>query len=147
MEETRRVRGWTWLDGWRADIRYAFRSMRRAPGTTALALFSLALAIAPSVTVFSIMDRLFLTPVAVKAPAEIVSIGFRDTRPDAAHRYVGKLRGETLLRYFPKYSSRHCLELHKIYVQPGTRGSRQTSSALAWTIESRTRPGCLCGST
>jgi len=86
-EETRSVWGGFSLDTLPADVRYAFRRIGRAPGTAALAAFSLALAFAPSVTMFSVMDRLFLTPVPVKAPQEIVEIEFRDSRPAAAHPY------------------------------------------------------------
>ena len=87
-EDTRSVWGWTALDTWYADVRHAWRRIRRSPGTAALAVLSLALAFAPSVTVFSVMDRLFLTPLPVKAPAEILEIQFRDTRPNANHPYV-----------------------------------------------------------
>ena len=86
-EDTRRVWGWTVLDAWYADVRQAFRRMRRGPGTAALAVLSLVLAFAPSVTVFSVMDRLFLTPVPIKAPGEIVQIEFRDTRPKANYAF------------------------------------------------------------
>jgi hypothetical protein len=67
-EETRSVWGWTALDTWCADVRQALRRMRRSPGTAALAVLSLALAFAPNVAVFSVMDRLFLTPLPIKAP-------------------------------------------------------------------------------
>ena len=86
-EETRGVWGWTALDSWFADVRQAGRRIRRAPGTAALAVVSLALAFAPSVTIFSVMDRLFLTQIAVKAPREIVEIEFRDTRPNSSQPY------------------------------------------------------------
>ena len=87
-EETRSVWGWTALDTWCADVRQALRRMRRSPGTAALAVLSLALAFAPNVAVFSVMDRLFLTPLPIKAPGEIFEIQFRDTRPNASHPYV-----------------------------------------------------------
>ena len=87
-EDTRSVWGWTAFDTWRADVKHALRRMRRSPGTAALAVLSLALAFAPSVTVFSVMDRLFLTPLPVKAPGEILEIRFRDTRPNANHPYL-----------------------------------------------------------
>ena len=86
-EETRGVWGWTALDSWFADVRQAVRRIRRSPGTAALAVVSLALAFAPSVTIFSVMDRLFLTQIAVKAPREIVEIEFRDTRPNSSQPY------------------------------------------------------------
>jgi len=84
-EDTRREWGWAGLDTWRADVRHAFRRIGRSPGTAALAVLSLALAFAPSVTVFSIMDRLFLTPIPIKAPGEIYEIRFEDTRPNATY--------------------------------------------------------------
>jgi predicted permease len=87
-EDTRSVWPWASLDTWYADVRHAFRRIRRAPGTAALAVLSLALAFAPSVTVFSVMDRLFLTPLPIRAPGEIVQILFRDTRPNANHPYL-----------------------------------------------------------
>src|SRR5450759_984033 len=87
QEDTRSVWGWTALDTWYADLRHALRKMRRSPGTAALAVLSLAIAFVPSVTVFSVMDRLFLAPLPVRAPGEIVRIQFRDTRPTAEHHY------------------------------------------------------------
>jgi predicted permease len=87
-EDARSVWGWTALDTWYADVRQALRRMRRSPGTAALAVLSLALAFAPSVTVFSVMDRLFLTPLPIKAPGEIIEIQFRDTRPNANYQYL-----------------------------------------------------------
>jgi len=86
-EDTRSVWGWTALGTWCADVRHAFRRIRRSPGTAALAVLSLALAFAPSVTMFSMMDRLLLTPVPIKAPREIVEIGFRDTQPNTCNPY------------------------------------------------------------
>jgi predicted permease len=82
-EDTRNVWAWAALDTWYADVRQAFRRMRRSPGTAALPVLSLALAFAPSVTVFSMMDRLFLTPLPIKAPGEMFEIQFRDTRSNA----------------------------------------------------------------
>ncbi len=84
-EETRSVWRWASLDTLLADVRHAFRRMQRAPGVTGLAVLSLALAFAPSVTMFSVMDRLFLTPLPVRAPRELVQIQFRDTRPNAQY--------------------------------------------------------------
>jgi predicted permease len=87
-EDTRSVWGWTALDTWCADVRHALRRIRRSPGTAALAVLSLALAFAPNVAVFSVMDRLFLTPLPIKAPGEIFAIQFRDTRPNANFSYL-----------------------------------------------------------
>ncbi len=69
------------------DLKHALRRIGRSPGTSALAALSLALAFAPSVAVFSVMDRLFLAPLPVKDPAEMAEVHFRDTRPDARRQY------------------------------------------------------------
>ena len=82
-EDTRSVWLWTWLDTLYGDVRHAFRRMRRGPGTAALVVLSLTLAFVPSVTLFSVMDRMFLTPLPIRAPGEVVEILFRDVRPDA----------------------------------------------------------------
>lgn len=86
-EDTRAQWRWAALDVWRADLRHALRRVRRSPGPAALAVLSLAAAFAPSVTVFSIMDRLLLTAPGVQAPEEIVAIQFRDRRPTVARPF------------------------------------------------------------
>jgi len=87
MEDTRREWRWAALDTWFADIRQGFRRLRRSPGTSALAVLSLALAFAPSVTMFSAMDHFFLSPLPIKNPAQIVEIQFRDTGPHPKYPY------------------------------------------------------------
>ena len=60
-EDSRSAWSWAYFDTLAADVRHAFRRIRRRPGVAALAVISLAIAFAPSVTMFSVMDRLFLT--------------------------------------------------------------------------------------
>jgi predicted permease len=70
-EGCRDARGARWLiDLWK-DARYALRMFAKNPGTTAVAVLSLALAIGPNATLFSVVDRLFLRPVTVQGSSEI----------------------------------------------------------------------------
>jgi predicted permease len=70
-EGCRDTRGARWLiDLWQ-DARYALRMFARNPGTTAVAVLSLALAIGPNATLFSVVDRMFLRPVTVQGSSEI----------------------------------------------------------------------------
>jgi hypothetical protein len=115
-EDTRSVWGCTALDTWCADVRHALRRIRRSPGTTALAVLSLALAFAPSVTVFSVMDRLFLTPLPIRSPGEIVEIQFRGLALGLAIAFPVALIAAAALAYYsrprtsPAVRRHHCVE-------------------------------------
>ena len=52
------------IDGLRADVRYALRSLGRAPGWTAVALLTIALGVGATTSVFSVADALLVRPVA-----------------------------------------------------------------------------------
>ena len=51
------------LDGLRSDLRYALRSLARAPGWTAVALLTIALGVGATTTVFRIADTLLVRPI------------------------------------------------------------------------------------
>ena len=69
------------------DLRYAFRSLLKSPGFTAVAVLSLALAIGANSAVFTIVNSLFLRPLIPVRPAEVVNVytaraaAERDYRP------------------------------------------------------------------
>jgi predicted permease len=54
------------------DVRYALRTMWRAPAFTAIALLSLALGTGANTAVFSLVHTLLLRPLPVRAPEELV---------------------------------------------------------------------------
>jgi predicted permease len=56
------------------DIRYAFRQMRRAPGFAATAVLTLALGIGASSAIFCLLDGLWLHPLRIPHPGELVRI-------------------------------------------------------------------------
>lgn len=72
VRDTRRV---TWIDDLRRDLAYALRSMRRAPGFTAVAALSLALAIGANSAIFSLVNVLMLRDLPVSRPGELVELG------------------------------------------------------------------------
>jgi putative ABC transport system permease protein len=57
------------------DIRYAFRSMRHTPGFTAAGTLILALAIAATTAVFSVVNAALLRPLPYQDPSSLVSLG------------------------------------------------------------------------
>jgi putative ABC transport system permease protein len=50
------------LDGVRQDVRYAFRTLRRAPGFAAVAILTLAVGIGTTTAIYSVVDAILLRP-------------------------------------------------------------------------------------
>ena len=74
----------TVMSGLAQDIRFGFRALRRRPGFVAAVVGTLALGIGANAAVFSLVDAIFLSPVAVERPQEVVSI-FERMNPTAPH--------------------------------------------------------------
>jgi len=80
QEQCRDSRGVNWIEDLSRDLAYALRSMRRAPGFTAVALLSLALGIGANTAIFSLLDAVMLRSLPVAAPEQLVLIdGFHET--------------------------------------------------------------------
>ena len=87
-EEMREQRAGFRLDGWRKDIMYGLRVLRRSPGFTGVAGLSLALGIGANVAVFSVIDALLLRPLPVANPAALVSFTKIDAASPAVSRFL-----------------------------------------------------------
>jgi predicted permease len=56
------------------DLRYAFRQLRRSPGFAVTAILTLALSIGASSSIFCLIDNLWLHPLHVPHPGELVRV-------------------------------------------------------------------------
>src|ERR1700730_13005293 len=65
---------WGWAADFGRDLRHGLRIWRHSPGSTAIALATLALGVAANVTVFSFVDVLFLKAPAVAHAERLVAV-------------------------------------------------------------------------
>jgi len=69
---------------WMAEVRVALRSLRKEPGSTAVAIAALAVGIAACATVFSVVDGVLLRPLPFRDLDRLVAIWKADpAQPDA----------------------------------------------------------------
>jgi predicted permease len=57
-----------------SDLRFAFRSLAKSPGFTAIAIATLAIAIGVNTAIYSLVNGLILRPLVPYKPAEVVNI-------------------------------------------------------------------------
>jgi predicted permease len=69
---------------WR-DVRYGVRSWWRTPGFTLIVVLTLAIGIGANTTAFSVINTLFLNPLPVDRPSELVTLGAIDEGTASAH--------------------------------------------------------------
>ncbi|MFT3869420.1 MAG: ABC transporter permease [Nibricoccus sp.] len=65
-----------------SDLKFAFRQLAKAPGFSAVAVFTLALGLAVNAVFFSITNDLFFRPLPAKDPDELVIIAKRSSAFD-----------------------------------------------------------------
>ena len=70
-EHQRDTRAFRWIDDARRDTAYAWRTLARTPGFTAVAAATLALGIGATTAIFSLFDAVLLRPLPVDRPGEL----------------------------------------------------------------------------
>ena len=71
-EEARDAWGWTWIDRFGQDLRYAARTLRKSPGFTVMAVLMLALGTGVNIAAFGFFDFMVLRPLNVRDPATLL---------------------------------------------------------------------------
>jgi predicted permease len=74
-EDSRSAWGWTWLEAWIADFKYAARSLAKNPGFAAVAVLTMALGIGANASIFSLVHAVLLRPLPFPEPGRLVRAG------------------------------------------------------------------------
>ena len=77
-EVHRQLRSFMWFEELRADLRYAFRTLRRNPTFATAAIATLALAIGTNTAVFSVLDAVLLRPLPYRSPEQLAMLWTED---------------------------------------------------------------------
>src|SRR3954451_7335223 len=62
------------MKGFLDDLRYAFRGLRKNRGFALAAVLSLALGIGANTTIFTLLNAVFLAPLPVRQPSELMAV-------------------------------------------------------------------------
>jgi len=90
-EASRTARGLGWWDALRADVRYAFRQIRKRPGFSAAAILTLAIGIGATAAVFAVVDAVLLRPLPYPSSDRLYSLYEMNSRGN-----VGRTRATAL---------------------------------------------------
>src|SRR5262245_4498516 len=74
-EDARAVWGWTRLEQTAQDIRYAARTLRKAPAFTTAAVLSLAIGIGANTALFTLIDTVMWKLLPISDPEHQVTVG------------------------------------------------------------------------
>ncbi len=75
QEVTRQIWGWVWLERLAQNLRYAERRLRRSPGFTIAAVTIIAVGIAVTTAIFSVVYAVVLQPLPFARPNQLVAVG------------------------------------------------------------------------
>ena len=94
-EEGRASIGLRLLDEFRADVRYALRTLKKAPAFSTTAVLTLALGVGANTAIFSVLNAILLRPLPVHEPGELITLAAVGPSSDTTFSYAAYRRFAT----------------------------------------------------
>jgi putative ABC transport system permease protein len=90
VEDTRVTWGWTGIEQFGQDLRYAARQLRRTPGFSIVVVATLAVGIGATTAVFSVLQAVLVAPLPYAEPGRLVRLyQMEPGKPDTRHYFTG----------------------------------------------------------
>jgi putative ABC transport system permease protein len=81
IEREKSARWTDFLDDLRQDIRYAVHALRRTPGWTSVAIFTLALGVGANTAVFTVVNGVLLRPLPFRDSGQLMLVSYDQRQP------------------------------------------------------------------
>jgi predicted permease len=94
-ENTRQAWGWTLVEQFLQDLRYALRTMKQNRAFTTLAVLSLALGIGANTAIYSFMDAILMRSLPVSDPQTLAVMNWRMKGVNGHHSVFHSMSGST----------------------------------------------------
>ena len=108
------------------DLRHGLRSLRRSPGFAVLVVLSLAIGIGANAAVFSLINFVFLRPLAVRDPGGLVLFSDAYQAGDTNDAYAAPIK------LYPGPLYEHLLEQNRSFAGLAAQQSGHTNAVVRW---------------
>ena len=119
---------------WMRDLRYALRFLRRTPSFTVVTVGTLGLAIGVNAAMFSVVDRVLLTPLPYAHPERIVHIGA--SAPGSGFPDEFGLSAEFLVQYRERSKLIEDISTYNSFTNTLRVGDRVERVRMSWPTSS-----------
>jgi putative ABC transport system permease protein len=127
MEAHRDEQRLRWLEDLGTDLRYAFRTLRRTPGFTAVAILTLALGTGANLAIFALLNAVLIRPLPFRSPGELMLV----------HLLGPERESSEMLWSYPKYEVAR--DRQQVFIATALFTDRE------WTLTKTTQPERLQG--
>ena len=113
------------------DARYAMRSMRRAPGFTAVAVLTLALGIGANTAIFSVLYGVWLSPVKYAQARRLVDVSMQQL---SGHRFSGGTSSPNLADWRAQTRTIEAFGAHRYAHQVNVTGNEGAEEVIGHRV-------------